>query len=38
LWVSDEIIRNHKGTVRVRSSTRVGRSGTIFMMFFPGMD
>jgi signal transduction histidine kinase len=38
LWVSDEIIRNHKGTVRVRSSTAAGRSGTIFMMFFPGMD
>ncbi len=38
LWVSDEIIRNHKGTVRVRSSTRVGRSGTLFMMFFPGID
>jgi signal transduction histidine kinase len=35
LWVSEEIIRNHHGSVRVRSSERVGRSGTIFSLFFP---
>jgi signal transduction histidine kinase len=34
LWVSDEIIRKHGGTVRVRS--RQGeKSGTCFWMFFP---
>jgi signal transduction histidine kinase len=35
LWVSEEIIRNHKGTVRVRSSEKPGRSGTVFSIFFP---
>ncbi len=38
LWVSEEIIRNHQGTVRVRSSERPGRSGTVFAMFFPLTD
>jgi signal transduction histidine kinase len=34
LWVSEEIIRKHGGTVRVRS--RQGeKSGTCFRMFFP---
>lgn len=34
LWVSDEIIRKHSGTVRVKS--RQGqRSGTTFAIFFP---
>ena len=34
LWVSEEIIRKHEGTVRVK--TRQGeRSGTCFWMFFP---
>jgi signal transduction histidine kinase len=34
LWVSEEIIRKHGGTVRVRS--RQGeKSGTCFWMFFP---
>jgi len=35
LWVSEEIIRNHKGTVRVRSSEEPDRSGTVFSIFFP---
>jgi len=35
LWVSEEIIRNHKGTVRVKSSEVPGRSGTVFSIFFP---
>lgn len=34
LWVSDEIIRKHGGTVRVRTKQGV-RSGTCFMVFFP---
>ena len=34
LWLSEEIIRKHSGTVRVRS--RTGRnSGTTFLAFFP---
>jgi len=34
LWVSEEIIRKHRGSVRLRS--REGeRSGTCFFMFFP---
>lgn len=35
LWVSDEIIRKHKGVVRVRSSEGVERRGTVFSIFFP---
>jgi PAS domain S-box-containing protein len=35
LWVSEEIVRNHKGTIRARSSQTTGRSGTTFSLFFP---
>ena len=35
LWVSLEIIRNHKGWVRVRSAEAPGRHGTLFSLFFP---
>jgi len=35
LWVSEEIVRNHKGTVGVRSSQASGHSGTTFNLFFP---
>ncbi|SNT27240.1 His Kinase A (phospho-acceptor) domain-containing protein [Granulicella rosea] len=35
LWVSQEIIRNHRGRVQVRSSQRAGASGTVFSLFFP---
>ena len=38
LWVSEEIIRNHHGTVKVRSSERLGRCGTVFALFFPFTD
>jgi signal transduction histidine kinase len=38
LWVSQEIIRNHHGSVRVRSSEEPGRSGTVFSLFFPFSD
>jgi signal transduction histidine kinase/HAMP domain-containing protein len=34
LWVSEEIIRKHHGTVRVRSR-QGANSGSIFMLFFP---
>ena len=37
LWVSQEIVQKHAGTVRVRS--RQGAlSGTVFLLFFPEMD
>ena len=37
LWISGEIIRRHKGTIRVRSSQggRGCRSGTVFAVFLP---
>lgn len=35
LWVSEEIVRNHKGTIRARSSQTPGRSGATFSLFFP---
>ena len=35
LWVSEEIVRTHRGTIRLRSSEMVGRSGTVFALFFP---
>jgi PAS domain S-box-containing protein len=43
LWVSDQIIRKHNGTVRVRSraagfSPNGVRPGTVFTVFFPSAD
>ena len=35
LWVSKEIVDRHKGTLRARSSTKEGRSGTVFTLFLP---
>ncbi len=35
LWVSLELIHKHRGTVRVRSSERTERHGTVFQVFFP---
>jgi len=35
LWVSYGIIEKHGGVIRVHSSTRAGRSGTCFSIFFP---
>ena len=35
LWISCEIIDRHGGTLRVRSSQREGRSGTVFTIFLP---
>jgi PAS domain S-box-containing protein len=34
LWVSEEIIRKHRGSVRVRSR-QAAPSGTCFLLFFP---
>jgi signal transduction histidine kinase len=36
LWVSQEIIARHEGRLRVRSSQREGRKGTVFTVFLPG--
>ena len=35
LWVSRNLIMNHHGTIRFRSSTRSGASGTMFEVFLP---
>ena len=35
LWVSQEIVERHEGRMLVRSSTRPGRSGTVFSVFLP---
>lgn len=35
LWVSSGIILKHGGSIRVRSSTRKGHSGTVFNVFLP---
>jgi two-component system CheB/CheR fusion protein len=37
LSVVQDVIRVHRGTIRVRSSVREGRSGTIFSIFLPGV-
>jgi two-component system CheB/CheR fusion protein len=36
LSVVRDVIRGHRGTIRVRSGIREGRSGTIFSIFLPG--
>ena len=35
LWVSNGIVQKHDGSIRVRSTTRQGRSGTVFSIFLP---
>ena len=35
LWVSAGIVEKHGGTLRVRSSMREGKSGTVFTVYFP---
>jgi signal transduction histidine kinase len=37
LWVSRALIIKHKGTIRFRSSTRPGSSGTAFEVFLPAL-
>lgn len=36
LWVSRNLVMKHSGTIRFRSSTRPGCSGTTFEVFLPG--
>lgn len=35
LWISGEIVKRHGGVIRVRSSQRPGRSGTVLSLFLP---
>jgi PAS domain S-box-containing protein len=35
LWVVKGIVAKHGGTIRMRSSTRPGQSGTVFSVFLP---
>lgn len=35
LWITADIIRKYDGTMRLRSTTRPGRSGTCFSVLFP---
>lgn len=35
LWITGGIVHKHGGSIRVRSSTKVGRSGTVFNIFLP---
>lgn len=35
LWVSSGIVKKHEGSIRLRSNTRTGRSGTCFSVFLP---
>ncbi len=35
LWVSRNLVMKHKGTIRFRTSTREGASGTTFEVFLP---
>jgi signal transduction histidine kinase len=35
LWITHDIITRHGGSIRVRSNTRAGASGTIFTTFLP---
>lgn len=36
LWVSEQIIEKHRGTVRFRSRASGSCTGTVFSVFFPG--
>ena len=35
LWITSDILRKYDGTMRLRTSTESGRSGTCFSVFFP---
>ena len=35
LWLTRDIVERHQGKIRIRSSTRPGRTGTAVMVFFP---
>jgi PAS domain S-box-containing protein len=35
LWLSEGIVRKHRGRIQVRSCAQPGRSGTVFSLFLP---
>jgi signal transduction histidine kinase len=35
LWVSKGIVQKHEGSLSMRTSTRIGRHGTVFSIFLP---
>ena len=35
LWISSGIVQKHGGSIRIRSNTRDGQSGTVFNIFLP---
>lgn len=35
LWIARDIVQKHGGSIRVRSYTNPGRSGTVFMIYLP---
>jgi signal transduction histidine kinase len=35
LWITSDIVRKYQGTIRIRTNTQRGRSGTHFSVFFP---
>ncbi|MGD0732884.1 MAG: PAS domain-containing protein [Terracidiphilus sp.] len=35
LWISKDIVEKHHGSIRLRSSQRAGKSGTVFTLFLP---
>jgi signal transduction histidine kinase len=35
LWVSQDIVKRHRGSIGVRTSQRRGHSGTVFNVFLP---
>jgi signal transduction histidine kinase len=35
LWISKGIVERHRGSIRFRSSTKPGSSGTVFLVFIP---
>jgi signal transduction histidine kinase len=38
LWITHDIVTRHGGSIRARSNTRPGASGTIFTTFLPHHD
>ena len=35
LWISEGLVKKNGGSIRVRSSNRAGKSGTVVTMLFP---
>jgi signal transduction histidine kinase len=38
LWVSKDIVDRHLGHLRIQSSQRCGRSGTVIQLFLPSSN